>query len=289
VARHSPCIGICRLDDATGFCLGCGRTGKEVGDWIAMTEVQRDAVWQELPQRLSKLSVRVRLLPWVREELVNWIRDTVVMRQGTWTVGAPGALAEFPTSGTAPINGRADAGVVTAERSDSALRLVVTEKVRAFAFAGDGPIVLGLPKGRAEIQSGSSLQACGADTGAIDEAKRGDTLFDLGVGRRYSRFCVRTQDEALITMLTSQVGRHWSDALPAIQQQLIDSGPHRVVESAAARIEVFAKIPRPGESSPSGALAQFLPEFLKSGEEIAASIAPPDYAAPVAIFYPSKS
>lgn len=243
-----------------------------------MSERQRDAVWAALPQRLAALSVRVRLLPWVQEELVDWVRDSVVARQGTWVVGAPGAAAEFPSNGDAPIDVRVEAGVVTAKRPDAAFHLRVNDKVRAFAFAGDGPIVLGLAKGRAGLPSHSVLRSLGPDTDAIDEVHRDDSLFDVGIGRQYSRFCMRTGDKTLASTLSDQSGRPWPEALPLIQNQLLDAGPHRIVESAAARIEVFA----------GPALTHFLPEFLKSGEEIAAGLALPDYAAPIAIFYPHK-
>jgi len=29
----SPCVGICRLDDATGWCLGCARDTNELASW----------------------------------------------------------------------------------------------------------------------------------------------------------------------------------------------------------------------------------------------------------------
>lgn len=288
MARHSPCIGICKLDDATGFCLGCGRTGAEVGDWMAMSESQRDAVWEKLPKRLSELSVRVRLLPWIREELVDWVRDSIAARQGTWVVGAPGAAGEFPSSDKAPIDLHVEDGVVTARRPDAAFRLAINEKLRAFAFTDGGPIVLGLPRGRAALSSGSSLQSLGPDAVAIDETHRDHMLFDLGIGRRYTRFCIRTRDQSLVSSLSDHSRRHWSDFLSNMLDQFIQASPHRVVESAAARIEIYAGIPKPGELPPNGAVSHFLPEFLKSGEEITASFAPPDYVAPIAIFYPNK-
>ncbi|MBS0231964.1 MAG: DUF1289 domain-containing protein [Proteobacteria bacterium] len=288
MARHSPCIGICKLDDATGFCLGCGRTGAEVGDWISMSETQRDAVWAALPQRLAALSVRVRLLPWIRDELVDWVRDSIVARQGTWVIGAPGAFGEFPTMGDAPIDVCVEGGVVTAKRADAAFRLAINEKVRAFAFAEGAPIVLGLPRGRAAMPSSASLQSLGPDTGAIDAVRRGDLLFDIGIGRRYTRFCVRTGNQALISSLSALDRRHWSDFMPVMLPQLIAVSAHRVVESSSGRIEVFAPIPGPEQTSTNGACTHFLPEFLKSGEDIPRVLAPPDYAAPVAIFYPNK-
>lgn len=289
VARHSPCIGICKLDEATGFCLGCGRTGAEVGDWIAMSERQRDAVWASLPQRLSALSVRVRLLPWVQDELVAWVRDSIVSQQGAWVIGAPGAVAEFPSRSDGPIDIRVEGGVVTARRPDSALRLSISEKVRAFAFADHGPIVLGLPRGRATLPSNAFLTSIGPDTAAIDGGQRTRSLFDLGIGRRYARFCIRTDDAALIASLTAYDRRHWSDFMPALLPQLIAVSPHRVVESAAGRIEVYTPVLSPEQHSAGGAQAQFLPEVLASGEDIGSGLAPPEYAAPVAIFYPNKN
>lgn len=32
-APVSPCIGVCTLDPATGFCLGCRRTIEEIAAW----------------------------------------------------------------------------------------------------------------------------------------------------------------------------------------------------------------------------------------------------------------
>ncbi len=287
--RHSPCIGICKLDDATGYCLGCGRTGGEIGDWMVMSEGQREAVWTELPGRLSKLSVRVRLLPWTREELVTWAAGTIVARGGTWVTGAPGAVAEFPCTAEREISVDAGSDSIIARAGDASFRLRLGDKVRAFHFSEGGPIVLGLARGRAVIPSSPVIQSLGQDVDAIDADHRGEQLFDYGIGRRNSRFCVRTGDDVLASALSSQSGRHWSEAMSAIGMQVLAASPTRVVESVAARIEVFAKIPSPGDHSPAGAHTHFLPDFLKSGEEIASSLALPDFAAPIAIFYPHAS
>lgn len=52
----SPCIRICQIDAATGWCIGCGRTGDEIGDWIFMGTGQRLALMAELPGRLARLA-----------------------------------------------------------------------------------------------------------------------------------------------------------------------------------------------------------------------------------------
>jgi predicted Fe-S protein YdhL (DUF1289 family) len=47
----SPCVSICRLDDATGYCVGCLRTIDEIRDWIIMMPGEREAVLKQLDQR----------------------------------------------------------------------------------------------------------------------------------------------------------------------------------------------------------------------------------------------
>jgi hypothetical protein len=256
---------------------------------MSMDDSQRDQVWRNLPARLSQLSIRVRLLPWTPIEVVGWAQETVSDRRGTWVTGAPGAVAEFPCTPERQIDLDASEGSVIARAADAAFRLRVSDKIRAFTFTDGGPIVLGMPKGRVNMPSHTAVQTLGTDADAIDEAHRNDKLFDFGLGRKSSRFCVRTGDDALAQSLSDQAGRHWSEVMPAIGKDLIAVGPHRVVESAAARIEVFAPIPASGIASPSGAHTHFLPDFLKSGEEIPASLALPAFAMPVAIFYPTPA
>lgn len=252
-----------------------------------MSEAERDAVWLQLPARLTSLAVGVRLLPWVRDELASWATDTIAARRGTWVTGAPGASAEFPCTHDRQIKIAAHDDAVVARATDAAFRLRVTEKLRAFAFGDGGPIVLGLPKARAALPSTSTVAALGPDADAIDETRRGDRLFDFGIGRRASRFLIRTGDETLASALDHNAGRHWSEVMPAIGMEILTASPNRVVESAVARIEVFAPIPAPGVTPPPGAHTHFLPDFLKSGEEIPAALALPEFAAPVAIFYPA--
>lgn len=254
-----------------------------------MSEAQRDDVWAELPKRLTRFSARTRLLPWIRDELVDWVRDSIVAQRGTWLVGEPGAAAEFPVRDDLSIDVRVEEGVVTAQRRDGAFRLRVNEKVRAFAFGDGAPIVLGLPKGRATIASASSFQALGPDNDAIAESDRARQLFDLGFGHQRSRFCIRTSDETLASALSNQNGRSWSDVALELRDQLISTSPHRIVETATARIEVFTGMPDFEKLSPNDAQTLFLPTFLEPGADIPDRLALPDYAAPIAVFYPDKT
>lgn len=47
----SPCVSVCRLDEATGYCLGCRRTIDEIRDWIIMTADQKREVLARIAGR----------------------------------------------------------------------------------------------------------------------------------------------------------------------------------------------------------------------------------------------
>lgn len=47
----SPCNKVCSIDRRTGWCLGCWRTGEEIGAWPAMTPQAKHALLALLPAR----------------------------------------------------------------------------------------------------------------------------------------------------------------------------------------------------------------------------------------------
>jgi predicted Fe-S protein YdhL (DUF1289 family) len=49
----SPCINVCRMDPATGFCEGCYRTLDEIAAWSRMTDAQKREVWRCLVERVG--------------------------------------------------------------------------------------------------------------------------------------------------------------------------------------------------------------------------------------------
>ena len=51
----SPCVNICRIDRASGWCEGCGRTLAEIARWGEADAEDRDAVMAELPARMARL------------------------------------------------------------------------------------------------------------------------------------------------------------------------------------------------------------------------------------------
>jgi hypothetical protein len=56
----SPCVKICVLDPALGFCIGCGRTGEEIGNWLRYSDGERKAVRARLDARLRAMKAAGR-------------------------------------------------------------------------------------------------------------------------------------------------------------------------------------------------------------------------------------
>ncbi len=54
----SPCISVCRMDDASGWCLGCARTIDEIAAWGVLDDDEKRAVWAQLPARHALLRSR---------------------------------------------------------------------------------------------------------------------------------------------------------------------------------------------------------------------------------------
>jgi len=51
----SPCINVCRMNDATGLCEGCLRTLDEIALWSVLDEEDKRAVCAALTQRRASL------------------------------------------------------------------------------------------------------------------------------------------------------------------------------------------------------------------------------------------
>lgn len=239
-----------------------------------MSEAQRDAVWLTLPARLAALSVRVRMLPWTQGEIALWAADAIANGLGSWAVG--GMKTGFSSAGEGEIEVQAAGGLVIARSRASVFRLRISEKVRAFAFT-DGPIVLGLPKARAAmLKTCSTVETAGLDADAIDAPHQGDRLFDLGLGSQSFRLCLRTGDDEVASEISTYTGKGWSEAAETVERAIGAGRADLVAETAMARIEL---------ASPSG--SHLLRSLRASGGKAQLPLELPDYALPVAAFYPS--
>lgn len=47
----SPCVGVCRMDDTTGWCAGCWRTIDEIAHWGGSDDTTRRRIWQAIEAR----------------------------------------------------------------------------------------------------------------------------------------------------------------------------------------------------------------------------------------------
>ena len=47
----SPCIAVCQIDNATGFCLGCYRNVDEVREWPILTAAEKTDILEKLAER----------------------------------------------------------------------------------------------------------------------------------------------------------------------------------------------------------------------------------------------
>ena len=70
-AIQSPCIKLCVVDPDSGYCMGCGRTGDEIASWISLSPQEREAVTEQLDQRLANLTRNKRRKGGRRNRLAN--------------------------------------------------------------------------------------------------------------------------------------------------------------------------------------------------------------------------
>ncbi|OWO93256.1 Fe-S oxidoreductase [Rhizobium esperanzae] len=57
---QTPCIHVCSMVPATGFCGGCGRTLQEIGGWMNYTDAERRGIMAQLPARLATAAATSR-------------------------------------------------------------------------------------------------------------------------------------------------------------------------------------------------------------------------------------
>jgi|APFre7841882630_1041343.scaffolds.fasta_scaffold37814_2 predicted Fe-S protein YdhL (DUF1289 family) len=52
---ESPCVKICELN-AAGFCIGCGRDGAEIANWMAMSDAEKASTIETATARLKRIA-----------------------------------------------------------------------------------------------------------------------------------------------------------------------------------------------------------------------------------------
>lgn len=292
----SPCIGVCKIDPAHKLCAGCGRSVDEIMDWRTAGDARRDAVWAALPDRLDRLGVRCRRLPWTQSQITAFVVDSFERTAGAWVLGVVGAVGAFVRAPSGRVVTHVDDGAVVARTDGGLLRFELDHAVHALTF-GRGPdtppaevsaerVVLAVQTGARHLSANLGLTDLGPDHRAIAPKDRDTRLFDLGLGRSAVRFCVRTRSPALIGMLQQSAGKPLADVLAHAGAALIAENPTRVVETALGRVEIATPIPTSGERTHTGSHTHLLPAYLTSGRDMPSGMDLPDSYVPGAIHYP---
>jgi len=281
----TPCIGVCDLDQKSGLCKGCARSGEEVGAWSEADADYKQRVWDELAARRAGLAMAAYRLPWSAEDIGAMIERTLRRRWGRWAFGVGGVSVAFEIGADedAEIVSRPDMLMAITQRG--AIRLIKHHKTIAVAFGNTadpcGPEAIGLvlPRGRVDLRKGEGLANIGPDSAAI-AAHRDARLYDLGLGDDIAaRFCLRTNDSMLIDSLGQHEGETWRQAGEAVAPAIQTAQPHFIVETGLGRIETF--------EPPS--LGGVRPDFQNSNDsvtELPAGWTLPPVFAPCALFYP---
>ncbi|MGH6813474.1 MAG: DUF1289 domain-containing protein [Methylocella sp.] len=291
-AVPSPCTGICTMDGASGFCLGCGRTADEVTEWPLAGDERRSAIWAVLPERIDALGIAITRLPWPQGRIVEFVADSLGQKSGTWALGCYGATAEFICRHDEPCDVSVTGETITAISDRGALQLTIGEHVRGLRLRADHgrhgyrAIFLVVIKARATLPVAITLTPLGRDEGAIRPKCRNDIWFDLGFGRGDLRFCVRASTAELRDNLNHASGLPLSDVLRDTGAMIVKHSPARVVESPLGRAEIYTPIPPPGGQSPDGPHTHLSPSHLASGRATPPGIDLPPVYALGASFYP---
>lgn len=53
----SPCTSVCKMDERTGWCLGCMRTIDEITGWSVLDEAAKRRVCETLVERSTRFEV----------------------------------------------------------------------------------------------------------------------------------------------------------------------------------------------------------------------------------------
>ncbi|MEM9201850.1 MAG: hypothetical protein AAGC53_09320 [Actinomycetota bacterium] len=264
-----------------------------IADWL--TDVDQPLPTSLEAQRFEPPGTRARrrLLPERGADLAD-VAAGLTRAGGTWTMGVPGAIAEFDTAGLAALelNLDADEATLTAVGSGGGMRLSLDGATRLFAFgAEDAPEE---PEAFVVVRTGNGLTSrpgvteVGPDPEPILRTSSGEVLFDLGLGRDAARFMVRVDDRELAHQLQNASGEQIDAIEPGVWQALVAASPTRVVETALGRIEVSAPIPPPGGESPTGSHTHLLPDVLAVGLDLPDAMTVPKGWHLGPIYYPAR-
>ena len=206
-----------------------------------------------------------------------------------WSIGSFGAIGEFTRGEQEPAAIDASAERFEVITARGGMRLAPSAPLRAIAYdtlSADGEgwsHALALCTRAAE--SHGRIIALGPDLAALQPQDRRAQLFDLGVAAGGVCMCVRTQDESLSSALSGSAGRDLLGDRELVGK-ILAAQPHRVMLSAAGRIEVYQPIPAMDEVSPAGPHTHLLPKLIATRRTHSSNVPVPEGWQPVLTVHP---
>ncbi len=215
-----------------------------------------------------------------------------------WSMGAPGAIAEFIRDRTETVKldiTDRGGGAVTL-RGGIAVNLPEDTLPLAFEIlsgCGTGwtqgvAFCLKAPRTLLRKLRRRGVREIGPDNGALRHRDREAVLFDLGVGAAHGDFCVRSEDQELVTALRASGRQGFLKPGNPAALAVLAKSPNRVVISRLGRLEVYQAIPpaEAGSRSPLGPHTHLLPKILARGDSYPAAIPVPKGYVPHLTAYP---
>jgi hypothetical protein len=235
----SPCVGTCRLDATTGWCIGCARDARELTSWRELGARERAAVWAELPGRKARLGLRFRLAPWSPVEALRRLAAAHDHKSARIAVAA---FPPWPALGLTLDADRLAAG-------DSSFRLLLRPDPGLRLFELADRRVLAVHRSRLS-RLPTLIGEVGPDRHALDPADRDAVLFDLGWGATAGRIALRTRDAAALRHLRGRCGSRFAGeplpgdvttviALPIGRVELSGPPPARLTPPVDALPEAY--------------------------------------------------
>ena len=294
---HSPCVGICNLDDEQGLCEGCARTTDEIEAWPDMDQAAQLDLWSQLPERRQHTEFGNTMLPLSKRRLAEVFCMALEDRTATFTAGTYGAVAEFSLGADEPFEKFQLKQGLGVETKRGAIGFRPLTSFKGFAFhrtdeeSGESQldhIVLGV-----HAKLGCTSRKCGVteigpDHGALLDDGAEQTLFDLGVGAYHVDFCIRTSDPDLLSTLRNNLGNSVLDKENGLAEAIKQTQPDRVAVTQLARIEVRQPIPEEGGDTPLGPHTHLSAELLSTGLRHAPAFALPKTYFPGLVLYPGR-
>jgi hypothetical protein len=225
--------------------------------------------------------------------LVRTLEEHLADTSSSWSIGAPGAIAEFHRSAGDVCHFEHSACVVS---PFGAIRFEPFDGVRAHAYEilsarperWHHGIALGARVDQCMMSGRRAITEVGPDRDAIRTEDRDGVLFDLALRSPHCDFYVRVFDRLHIERLRDAVGTSLLDPCCTLYDDIVRMSPHRVFVSRLARVEIYQRIGEPGAPTPDGPHTHLLPKLFRPERSHWSTLGLPADFAPCLTLYPAN-